>query len=56
MISDFRSSSQILGAHFGWIDYFGSILLTAPFHQPQNFSKADSHFLKIKALWFYAYN
>lgn len=56
MIFDFRSSIQILGAPFGWIDYFGSILLTVPFHQLQNFSKADSHLLKIKALWFYAYN
>lgn len=56
MIFYFRSSIQILGAPFGWIDYFGSILLTVPFHQLQNFSKADSHLLKIKALWFYAYN
>lgn len=55
MIFDLRSSSQILGAPFGWIDYFGSNFVVQ-FHQPQNVSKADSHFLKIKALWFYAYN
>ena len=55
MIFDFRSSSQILGAPFGWVDYFGSILLTVPFHQPQN-SKAGSHLLKNKALRFYVYN